>query len=180
MSYYIQAYLTDAAKVEKVFGCKNKLLFEKLLVKLRYDLDDIDSEYEEKINFEKNAKTVLLDMINGKVSFKDVPYLYVLVYEKIVATFGEQIYAPSDEFDEEYFKALELDTYTFFDIPTCDKAPFVHSIPKEHIGEALEVFCTMPSIKGYNIGKLQEALADFKYAFEKAKKEGKDLVFVMS
>ena len=113
MSLYIQSYLTDAAKVKKVFGCKNKLFFEKAMLKLRDELDDLDADYDEQINFDKNAKTVLLDIINGKIQFNDMAFMYVHIYEKLCSVFGEQVFPPNDEYSVPYFKAIGLKPSAF-------------------------------------------------------------------
>jgi hypothetical protein len=179
MSLYIQAFLTDAEKVKKVFGCKNKLFFDKIMLKLRDDLDDLDSDYEDKITFDKNAKTVLLDLINGKTQFKDLAFLYVHVYEKLCAVFGEQIYSPNDEFSVPYFKAIGLKPSAFLEIPLENSTPFIYSIPVAKLYKEKQWFLGLTKPDNMSQKEFDDEQNDFAYAFDKAMKANKDLVFSM-
>jgi hypothetical protein len=179
MSLYIQSYLTDAEKVKKVFGCKNKLFFEKILLKLRDDLDDIDADHEEFINFDKNAKSVLLDIINGKIQFEELAFIYVLVYEKLCGVFGEQIYSPNDEYSVPYFQALGINPSAFIPIPMVKNTPFIYSIPVAKLFKEKQWFLGLTKPDTMSQKDFDMEQSDFAFAFDKAMKENKDLVFSM-
>jgi hypothetical protein len=179
MSLYIQSYLTDAAKVKKVFGCKNKLFFEKAMLKLRDELDDLDADYDEQINFDKNAKTVLLDIINGKIQFNDMAFMYVHIYEKLCSVFGEQVFPPNDEYSVPYFKAIGLKPSAFLPIPLEKAKPFVYSIPVDKLNKEKQWFLGLTKPEDMSQKDFDLEQNDFAFIFDKAIKENKDLVFTM-
>jgi hypothetical protein len=174
---FVNAYITDGEHVAKTFGCKNKLLAQKLLQKLAGHLDYLDDEFEDQLSENKSAKHVLLDIINGKAAYTDLPLMYMYIYEKIVLGFGEQIYAPSDDFNEKYFKQLNLESHLFMPVPMVHGLPIIHSIEKINLLEAKEYFLGAPAWKGATDEEYQEAKADFEFAFNKAIEADKDLVF---
>ncbi len=179
MSWYINSFVTDAGKVQKVWGCKNKLFFEKALLKLKNSLDDLDYEYEDIVDFEKNAKSVLLDIVNGKISYKDLGVLYIHVYEELCGIFGEQIYCPNDEYSVPYFKALQLQQAAFLEIPTPKGPPFVHSILNKDLKIAKEYFLGMTKPEDMDEKTFAQEQGDYAFAFDKAMQDGLDLVFTM-
>jgi hypothetical protein len=179
MSKYIQSYLTDSEKVKKVFGCKNKLFFEKILITLGDDLEDLDSDYEDKITFEKNAKTVLLDIINGNKSFPDMAFLYMMVFEKLCKVFGEQIYCPNDEYSVSYLQAVGVKSNAFIDIPLEKSEPFLYCIPVAKLFKEKEWFLGLTKPDTMTQKEFDMEQSDFAYAFDKAMKANKDLVFTM-
>lgn len=179
MSWYIKSYLTDAEKLKKVYGCKNKLFTEKIMLKMRDFLDDLDSDYEEQITFEKNASAVLLDFINGKTSFKDINFMYVLIYERLCDIFGEQVFSPNDEYSVPYFKALEQKSTVFLPIPTEKKDPFVVSILHKDLARQKEWYLSLTKPDDMSQKEFDTEQADYAFVFDKAIKEGKDLVFTM-
>jgi hypothetical protein len=178
MEKFVQAYLTDGEHVDKTFGCKNIPFAKKLLIKLEGHLDYLDDEFEDIIDKNKNARYVLLDIINGKVSYPELKIMYMYIYEKICLSFGEQLYPPSDDFNEKYFKQLNVDSQLFMPIPTVDGFPIMHSIQKDQLAEAKKYFINAKPWKGATDEEYNEAKADYEFAFDKAIKADKDLVFV--
>jgi hypothetical protein len=106
--------------------------------------------------------------------------MYVYLYEKIVALFGEQIYCPSDEYNVDYFEALELRQSSFFKVPFSKGLPFVHSIKNSDLKRQKDWFLGLEKPDGISQSKYDADLADYAYAFDKAIQDGKDLVFVLS
>jgi hypothetical protein len=179
MDLYIQTFLTDAEKLKKVFGCKNKLFFEKILIKLQDELDDLDSDYEKIISFTKNAKAVLLDIINGHAQHNDLSFMYVMIYEKLCGVFGEQIYCPSDEYNLQYFNALQLKPCALIPIPLVDETPFIYSVAFADLQTEKEKFLAISKPNNITDSDFAAHQADFGYAFDQAIKQNKDLVFSM-
>jgi hypothetical protein len=179
MDFYIQCFLTEADKLQKVFGCKNKLFFEKIMLKLQDDLDDLDSEHEGLISFTKNAKSVLLDIINGKAQFADLHFMYVMIYEKLCGVFGQQIYCPSDEFSVAYFTSLQLAPSALIPIPLATPTPFIYSIAVANLATEKTTFLTASKPASLSDKEFAEQQADYAYAFDQAIKQNKDLVFSM-
>jgi hypothetical protein len=170
---FIQVYLTDAEHVRKVYGCKNKAFLEKLLIKLKYPLEDLDDEFEDLIEPTKNSKFVLLDMINGKQTLKDLRLIYLYLYEKICLSFGQALFAPSDEFSVELFEYMELSPSAFMPIELSRKVPFLVSILCADLPAFRTRFEAVDAI-------FDEEKADYFYAIDKAIAEKKDLVLCMS
>jgi hypothetical protein len=170
---FIQVYLTDAEHVRKVFGCKNKAFLEKLLLKLKYPLEDLDDEFEDLLGPQKNSKYVLLDMINGKQSLKDLRLIYLYLYEKICLSFGQALFAPSDEFSVELFEALELSPSAFMPLELSRKVPFLLSLLSSELPDFRKRIEALDAV-------YDEEKPDFLYAIDKAIADKKDLVFCMS
>lgn len=177
---FVTAYLTDAAHVSKVFGCKNKALLGKLMLKLKYPLEDLDDEYEDLIGPNKDAKHVLLEIINGKQTLKDLRLMYLFIYEQICLSFGEHLYAPNDDFSAEYFLALKLKPSAFMPIELSSKHPILVSIKYDELETYKEKFSSLESYEGYDEDIIGEDRKDYLYAFDEAIKKKKDLVFCLS
>jgi hypothetical protein len=176
---YIQAYITDASHVQKVFGCKNKALLEKLLLKMRFVLDDIDDEFEDIITPQKNAKFVLLDIINGKQSFEDLTDAYIFVYEQICLAFGQQIYPPEEDLSLSFLQALNMPASAFMPIKLNEDEPFVLSITNVEIKDFEKKVKTLLPYVGVALDVFEQEQKDYLDIIAKAKKEKKDLVLVM-
>jgi hypothetical protein len=177
---FVQAYLTDAANVAKVYGCKNKALLEKLLVKLKYPLEDLDDEFEDLVEPNKNANMVLMDIINGKQTLPDFKLVYLFLYEQICLSFGEHIYAPSDDFSVNYFNALELQPSAFMPLELSNENPVLLSIPNAELEDYKMKFLNLSIYKGIDEIDFGEEQKDYAFAFDLAIKMKKDLVFCMS
>jgi hypothetical protein len=176
---YIQAYLTDADHVSKVFGCKNKALLEKLMHKMRFALEEIDDEFEDLISEQKNSKYVLLDMINGKQSYKDLRLAYIHVYEQICLAFGQQIYPPDEELSVEFLRGLKLPASAFMPIELSSRVPYVVSIANAELKVFDKKIADLATYEGADEDVIGQEREDYQYIIKKAIKEKKDLVFVV-
>lgn len=180
MSYYVQSYLTDAAKVKAIWGCKNPKFLEAITRKLSDDLDDLDDTFAAETTDEKNALQVLTDIINGEIRFPELGFLYVYVYEKLVQVFGKITFPPNDEYDTNYYQSIDKEVCkTFFPLPAPSDFPEVYSILQADLAQEKIRFLSMDKIKGIAPSELVEHKADFEFIFDKAIAEGKDLVFLV-
>jgi hypothetical protein len=121
----------------------------------------------------------LLDIINGKVQFADLDFMYVTIYEKLCSVFGEQIYCPSDEFNVGYLTNLGLQPSALIPIPLIAKTPFVYSIAVADLATHKAKFLALPKPDKTSDKDFAEQQADYAYAFDKAIEQQKDLVFSM-
>jgi hypothetical protein len=174
---FVQAYITDAEHITKVFGCKNKVLFQKLVQKLDSHLDYLDDEFEDMIGPTKNGKYILMDIINGKVNHPDMAHFYAYIYEKISLSFGQQIYAPSDDFNESYFSKLKLKPQYFMPLPMPESFPVIYSIANPELEKEQKQFLSLPQWQDVDTKEFEIMKKDYSYAFEKAISENKDLIW---
>ena len=121
MSYCINAYLTDAKKVIYAYGSKNKQIFNRLYQSLKDSFDQIDSSFPNRINYKNNSYAILEYIVNGKIQFPEVPYMYGYVYEKICEFYGCPI------FSDEYIWQLDNQS-AFIPIPFSREFPYIISI----------------------------------------------------
>jgi hypothetical protein len=179
MSWYIRSYLVDAEKIKKIFGCKNKLFLEKIVIKLNDFLDDLDSDYSEQTNLEKNSRAVLIDIINGKITLPELDFMYTLIYERLCDVFGEQIFSPNDEYSVEYFKALQLKHSAIIAIPFPTRVPMTHHIAIKNLKHQKEWFLGLTKPNEMSQKEFDAEQSDYAFAFDEAIAKNKDLVFVM-
>lgn len=181
MSYYVQSYLTDAKLLKKIYGSKNPLLLQKLTKDMTDDLDDLDDYYEKDVDHVKNAPEVLADIINGVTRFPEITFMYSLVYEKLCGHVGKKVYPPNDEYSTDYYLAVPKETKhkAFMPIPFTKDYPEVYSISYDELPAEKERFLKLTERKGADAEELAEEKAEFEFIFDKAAKDGKDLVFFL-
>ena len=169
MSYSVHAYLTDAKKVSSVFGSCDQKIFNELSLSLKNDFEDLDNYFSDQVNSQKNAFDVLKDIINGKIRFPDIPFIYGYVYEKICEHFGNEIYNAEN--------IWELDNQSvFIPIPLSTDFPYIISIEKYQLQEKREKFLSLKEGEGIGDYDYEEEMSDLAFIFDEAIEKSKDLV----
>jgi hypothetical protein len=151
---------------------------EKLMHKMRFALEEIDDEFEDDISETKNAKYVLLDMINGKQTYKDLRLAYIHVYEQICLAFGQQIYPPDEELSVSFLRGLQLPPSAFMPIELSSKSPYVVSIANADLKIFDKKIAELESYPNSDEDDIKQEREDYQYIIKKAIKEKKDLVLV--
>lgn len=83
MSYSVCAYLIEADKVRSVYGACDNQLINQLKVALKQELDCLNDSFSNSLNTDKDAYAVLADIVNGKIRYPEIAFMYGYVYEKI-------------------------------------------------------------------------------------------------
>jgi hypothetical protein len=169
MGYSVYAYLTDAKKVSSIYGSKDQSVLNELLASLKEDLEDLDNSFPDEINPHKNAAEVLKDIVSGKVSFRDIPFMYGYVYEKICEYFGKQIYVAENIWELEEQSA-------FIPIPFSDDFPYIISIEKTQLKDKKRKFCSLQEGEGIGDSDYEEEMEDLKYIMDEAIEQNMDLL----
>jgi hypothetical protein len=177
---YIQAYLTDAAAISKIYGCKNNVLLEKLFIKLKYALEDLDDQFDDAISEKENAKAVLIDMVHGNQTYTKILPMYLCMYQELCDSFGEQIFSPNDEYNTDLFEALALPQSYFMPLPTTLAEPVIASIENKNLADLKAKILAQKDLEDFNDKELKEHKSDFVYLIDKAIAAKKDIVFCMS
>ncbi|ARS42233.1 hypothetical protein CA265_22260 [Sphingobacteriaceae bacterium GW460-11-11-14-LB5] len=180
MSYSVQCYLCEAIKIKELYASKNQASFEKLSRALSEELNGLDNDFEDEIDSRKNAKEILRDFINGEVRFPDLAFMYGYVYEKICEYYGELISPPSGDFSTAYYWSLNKETYKIFvPIPTPEDFPEIYSISTSELLNESYRFLSGPKRENIDQEYLESEKEDFRFAFDKAIQQNKDLVFFL-
>ncbi|MCX8534239.1 DUF7691 family protein [Chryseobacterium luquanense] len=182
MGYYVTGYVTDSANIKNLYGSKDQEILTSLLNELSDSLDELndDFDFDDNLNEEKNSQAVLTDIINGEIRFPELAYLYGYVYEKLCEYFGEIVDSPNDEFSTNYYWEIPKETYkAFIPIPFSSDFPEVYSIYAADLQTEKSKFLALTERKGVDSDYLKTEKEDFEFAFNKAIKENKDLVFFL-
>lgn len=182
MSYSVVSYLTNSTEIKKLYGSKNQKLLASLLDELSDELDDLndDFDFDDNIGDAKNSQEVLTDIINGDIRFPELDYMYGFVYEKLCGHYGEQIFPPNDEFSTNYYWAIPKQTYkAFIPIPFSSDFPEIYSIPTTELQAEKDKFLALTERDGVDEDYLKMEKEDFKFTFDKAIEDNKDLVFFL-
>ena len=170
MSYSVFAYLTDASKVASVFGSNNKKLFNELSASLKTDFEYFDNYFSDNLKpYQSSSEEVLKDIINGKIRFPDIPFLYGYVYEKICEYYGTQIYNAENLWELEEQSA-------FMPIPFSSDFPHIISIENKQLKEKKTKFLALEAGNGIGDYDYEEEIADLTYILDEALEQSKDLV----
>ena len=163
-----------------MYGSKDNALLSSLLDELSDQLDDLNGYFEDQIDDDKNAQEVLADIINGKIRFPELAFMYGYVYEKLCEYYGEKIIPPNDEFSTNYYWEVPKQTYSaFIPIPFSSDFPEIYSIPTRKLRIEKEKFLALTKRDGVDEAYLKMEKEDFEFAFDKALEENKDLVFFL-
>ena len=82
MSYSVCAYLIEADKVRSVYGACDNQLINQLKVALKQELDSLNDSFSNSLNTDKDAYAVLADIVNGKIRYPEIAFMYGYVYER--------------------------------------------------------------------------------------------------
>jgi hypothetical protein len=169
MSYYVHAYLTDAKKVSSVYGSKSHDIFNELSFSLKNDLENLNNYFSDSINPQRNAFDVLKDIVNGKVNYPDIPFMYGYVYEKVCEYFGEEIYNSEN--------IWQLDKQSvFIPIPLSSYFPYIISINSNSIQVKKKQYLSLKEGQGIGDYDYEEEIEDLKFIFDEAIEKKKDLL----
>ena len=169
MSYSVYACLTDAKKVSSIYGAKNQNLIGELSAAIKSELDNLDDYFADTLSPQQNAFEVLKDIVDGRISFPEIPFMYGYVYEKICEYFGVQI------FNAEYLWELEEQS-AFIPIPFSPDFPHIISIEKAQLKEKKEKFLALQVGSGIGDCDYEEEINDLTYIFDEAIEQYKDLI----
>lgn len=169
MSYSVYAYLTDAKKVAAVYGARDSILLNQLYQALKDDFVDLDESFPDQINDRNRSYIILQDIINGRISFPKVPFMYNYVYEKICEYYGQPIY------NNEYVWQLDEQS-TFMPIPLSKDFPYIISIESKLLYIKKKQYLLLEPRKGIGDYDYNEEREDLTYIFDEAINRDMDLV----
>lgn len=172
MDYSVYAYLTDSKEVKAVFGSKSPTLYNEIKSAFNKEMEYFNDEFEEYITPRKNASTVLADIIDGKITYRELNFLYGYIYEKICRFYGKIIYnAPG---------LWHLDKQSaFIPIPFSDDFPYIISIPVSQLEEKKKQYTALKEGQGIGDYDYEQEMDDLKFIFDEAIEAQKDLVIMV-
>ena len=172
MSYSVCAYLTEADKVRSVYGACDNLLLNQLKAALKQELDSLNDYFSDRLNTDMDAYSALADIVNGKICYPEMAFLYGYVYEKICSHYGTQIYSAEN--------LWQLDSQsTFFPIPLSDDFPYIISIPVSDLESKRVEYSSLQEGNGIGDYDYEQEMDDLNFIFDEATEAGKDLVIVV-
>lgn len=167
MSYSIYAYLTDASKIKAVYCSKDKYLFNELYESLQGKLDELDKSFFDQINKKKNSYEILKDIVNGKIRFEEISFMYGYIYEIICEYYGRLIY------NNRYIWQLDNQS-TFIPIPLSKNFPYIISIEFDLLYDKKKQYILLRERQG--IGDYEEEIKDLEFIFDEALERKMDLL----
>ena len=177
MSYHVQTYLTNAADIRRVFGSKDIALYEKLADAFAAQFDEQNDYFSRDLPENVTYQSLLIDIIYGELRFPDLAFVYGYIYEMLCGYYGELIYAPGGEFLTDYFWAIRRTPKAFIPIPFSPDFPDIYSIERANLEAEKERFLALDRIDGAASEQIEAKRNDFRFIFDKAIAEDKDLVF---
>ena len=157
MSYSVCAYLTEADKVKSVYGTCDNLLLNQLKAALKQELDSLNDYFSDRLNTDMDAYAALADIVNGKIRYPEVTFLYGYVYEKI-----------------------QLDSQsTFIPIPLSDDFPYIISIPVSDLESKRAKYSSLQEGNGIGDYDYEQEMDDLNFIFNEAIEAQKDLVIMV-
>lgn len=190
MGYYLTSYLTNSSEIKKLYGSKDEKLLTTLLKDLSEELeslnDDFDYELNENEDFDsddienKDSQQILTDIINGEVRFPELAFMYGYVYELLCKYYGKTIFPPNKEYSTAYYWEIPKSSYkAFISIPFSSDFPEIYSIEISNLEAEKDLFLSLKDRNGINEEGLKIEKEDFKFIFDEAIKQKKDLVFFL-
>ena len=172
MSYSVCAYLIEADKVRSVYGACDNQLINQLKVALKQELDSLNDSFSNSLNTDKDAYAVLADIVNGKIRYPEIAFMYGYVYEKICNHYGTQIYCAEN--------LWQLDSQsTFIPIPLSSDFPYIISIPVSEFGEQADGIHSLQEGNGIGDYDYEQEMDDLNFIFDEAVEAQKDLVIMV-
>lgn len=166
MSYSVCAYLTEADRVKSVYGTCDNLLLNQLKAALKQELDSLNDYFSDRLSTNMGAYAALADIVNGKIRYPEMAFLYGYVYEKICNHFGTQIYCAEN--------LWQLDSQsTFIPIPLSDDFPYIISIPVSELESKRMEYNSLEE------GNDEQEMDDLNFIFDEAVEAQKDLVIMV-
>ena len=161
MSYSVCAYLTEADRVKSVYGTCDNLLLNQLKAALKQELDSLNDYFSDRLSTNMGAYAALADIVNGKIRYPEMAFLYGYVYEKICNHYGTQIYCAEN--------LWQLDSQsTFIPIPLSDDFPYIISI-----------YSSLQEGNGIGDYDYEQEMDDLNFIFDEAIEVQKDLVIMV-
>ena len=172
MSYSVCAYLIEADKVRSVYGACDNQLINQLKVALKQELDSLNDSFSNSLNTDKDAYAVLADIVNGKIRYPEIAFMYGYVYEKICSHYGTLIYNVEN--------LWQLDSQsTFFPIPLSDDFPYIISIPVSELESKRTEYTSLQEGNGIGDYDYEQEMDDLNFIFDEAIEAQKDLVIMV-
>lgn len=172
MSYSVCAYLIEADKVRSVYGACDNQLINKLKVALKQELDCLNDSFSNSLNTDKDAYAVLADIVNGKIRYPEIAFMYGYVYEKICNHYGTQIYCAEN--------LWQLDSQsTFIPIPLSSDFPYIISIPVSELESKRTEYTSLKEGNGIGDYDYEQEMDDLNFIFDEAFEAQKDLVIMV-
>lgn len=172
MDYSVHAYLTDAKKIEAVFGSKSASVLEEIKAKYNKELEFCNDTFGDDITSQKDAFTALHDIVEGKITCPGPDFLYGYVYELICRFYGKIIYSAPGlwHFDERS---------TFIPIPPCKEFPYIISIPASELENRKRKYTALKKGQGIGDYDYEQEMDDLNFIFDEAIEVQKDLVIMV-
>ena len=172
MSYYVYAYLTEADKVKSAYGACDNLLINQLKASLKQELDRLNDYFSDSLNTDKDAYAVLTDIVNGKIRYPEIAFMYGYVYEKICSHYGTLINNAEN--------LWQLDSQsTFFPIPLSDDFPYIISISVSELESKRTEYTSLQEGNGIGDYDYEQEMDDLNFIFDEAIEAQKDLVIMV-
>lgn len=169
MSYSVYAYLTDAKKVTTVYGSKDKILLGQLYQSLKDKFIDLDKSFPEQVNDQRNSLAILQDIVNGKIRFPEIPFMYGYVYEYICEYYGRPI------FSNKYLWELDKQS-AFIPIPLSSDFPYIISINADSLYLKKKQYLSLEEGQGLGDVDYEGEKDDLAFIFDEAMERKMDLV----
>lgn len=172
MSYSVCVYLTDADKVKSVYGACDTAMLNQLTAALKQELDSLNNYFSDRLNTDMDAYAALADIVNGKIRYPEIAFMYGYVYEKICSHYGTQIYCAEN--------LWQLDSQSIFiPIPLSDNFPYIISIPVSELESKRTEYNSLEEGNGIGDYDYEQEMNDLNFIFDEAIEAQKDLVIMV-
>ena len=172
MDYSVHAYLTDAKKIEAVFGSKSGSVLEEIKAKYHRDLECCNDTFEDDITPQKDAFTVLSDIVRGRITCPELDFLYGYVYELVCKFYGKAIYSAPGLWSF-------AERSTFVPIPQNKGFPYIISIPASELESRKQKYKVLKKGQGIGDYDYEQEMDDLNFIFDEAVEAQKDLVIMV-
>lgn len=168
MGYNVIAYQANAKKIQAFRGSHDKRLLDALLAEFHEDIEyQIDYFGIDFKTYKKHAT----DIVEGKISHDNKPYLYGYIYELLCQKYGKDI--ESDEFMSFLGEAVDDNYLAFIPIPENEDWPEFYSIKFNDLDYARNLFLSNEE----DYAQEDYYIEEINNIFDTALSNKKDLVF---
>ena len=178
MGYNVTSYLTKSSEIKKLYGSRDQKLLTTLLHDLSEELESLNNDFDYEFNENEDSQQILTDIINGEVRFPELAFMYGYVYELLCKYYGKTVLPPNKEYSTTYYWEIPKSPYkAFIPIPFSDDFPEVYSIEVNNLEKEKDLFLSLIERNGIDNEGLNIEKEDFRFIFEEAIEQNKDLVF---
>lgn len=181
MGYYVTSYLTDSSEIKKLYGSKDEIKLKRLLTDLSEELNSLNEDFDYELTGNENSQEILTDIINGEIRFHNLAFMYGYVYEQLCIYYGKIIDPPNEEYSTAYYWEIpKKKSYkAFIPIPFSNDFPEIYSIDKNNLQTEKDLFLSITKRDGIDEDYLNIEKEDFRFIFDEAITQNKDLVFFL-